>query len=236
MKEKARELNEKLRNFSTEKVLSFIADEFPGKVVFSTSLGAEDQVITELISKNQKPVSIFTLDTGRMFQETYDLLQVTRSRYGLKIDVFFPESSGVEAMVNEHGINLFYDSIENRKLCCKIRKVEPLSRALKGMQVWISGLRKFQSVTRSELSLFEWDEGFGILKLQPLLDWSDEHLWNYIRENKVPYNPLHDKGFPSIGCLPCTRAILPGEEVRAGRWWWETAEKKECGIHQNKKS
>jgi len=233
MKGKAREFNEKFKNSTPEEVLGAIINEFPDKVIFSTSLGAEDQVITDMISKNQKTCSIFTLDTGRMFQETYDLLQITRSRYELEINVFFPDSTMVEAMVNKHGINLFYDSIENRKRCCEVRKVIPLTRALKGMQVWISGLRRGQSATRSELSLMEWDEGFGIFKLQPLFDWSEERVWNYIKNNKVPYNPLHDKGFPSIGCSPCTRAIFPGEEVRAGRWWWEIADKKECGIHQD---
>jgi phosphoadenosine phosphosulfate reductase len=235
MKNKAGKLNEKLKKLTPEEGMRCLADEYPGKVAFSTSLGAEDQVITDMIAKNHIPVSIFTLDTGRMFQETYDLLQVSRSRYGLEIEVFFPERSGVEEMVNNHGINLFYDSIENRELCCEVRKVEPLSRALKGMQVWISGLRRNQSVSRSELSLVEWDDNFRILKIHPLFDWSDESVWNYIRGNKVPYNPLHDKGFPSIGCLPCTRAILPGEDVRAGRWWWENTGKKECGIHQGKK-
>jgi len=236
MKERIKEINEKLRDATPEKVLSSMIDDFPGKVVFSTSFGPEDQVITEMISRIHKLVQIFTLDTGRMFQETYDLFQITRARYKFDIAVYFPDSSRVETMVNKFGVNLFYDSVEKRKLCCEVRKVKPLSRALKGMQVWISGRRREQSVTRSDLSLCEWDDGFGVIKVQPLFDWTEERLWDYIREFNIPYNPLHDKGFPSIGCFPCTRAILPGEDIRAGRWWWEINKNKECGIWKGKKN
>lgn len=230
MKERVKEMNEILKNETPEKVLHFMTDEFPGKVVFSTSFSAEDQVLTEMISRLQIPVSIFTLDTGRMFQETYDLFQVTKARYKSDIAVYFPDRNRVESMVKRYGINLFYDSPENRKMCCEVRKVEPLTRALKGMKIWIDGRRRSQSATRSDLSLCEWDEGYGMIRVQPLYNWTEERLWSHIRDLKIPYNPLHDKGFPSIGCLPCTRAIHPGEDIRAGRWWWENSRNKECGI------
>ena len=233
-KEKIKDLNERFRSSEAQEIITFLAKDYPGKVTFSTSLGAEDQVITEMLSKITPPVRIFTLDTGRLFPETYDLLSITKEKYGVNIEVYFPDSARVEEMVNKRGINLFYDSVENRKLCCRIRKVMPLRRALSGMDFWISGLRKEQSPDRAAISLFEWDEEFSVIKAQPLADWSSEQVWNYIRERKVPYNTLHDRGFPSIGCQPCTRALLPGEDFRAGRWWWETSGKKECGIHQGK--
>jgi len=149
----------------------------------------------------------------------------------MTIHVSFPDGEDVEEMVNSRGLNLFYESVENRKLCCHIRKVEPLKRALRGKDAWFSGLRKEQSVTRKNLALVEWDETNNKLKVNPLLNWTEQQVWDYIRANKIPYNTLHDKGFPSIGCLPCTRAILPGEDVRAGRWWWENPDNRECGLH-----
>jgi len=226
------ELNEKLIDQPADEVLRFFIREFNGRLGFSTSLGAEDQVITQIIANIDPSVYIFTLDTGRMFPETYDLLDVTRQRYKVRIKVFFPEFNAVEKMVNGKGINLFYESIENRKLCCHIRKIEPLGRALENVDVWISGLRREQSVTREDLALVEWDHALQKIKLNPLIDWKSEDLWKYIRQNNIPYNPLHDKGFPSIGCQPCTRAIDPGEDIRAGRWWWEHPEMKECGLHK----
>jgi phosphoadenosine phosphosulfate reductase len=177
-------------------------------------------------------MKIITLDTGRLFQETYDLLDITRKKYNLSIETSFPDAVDVQNMVNTHGINLFYDSVENRKLCCFIRKTEPLSIALQGMDVWICGLRRDQSVTRQEIQAVEWDNLQKMIKVNPIVNWSLDQVWEYIRAHKIPYNTLHDKGYPSIGCLPCTRAILQGEDIRAGRWWWESAENRECGLHQ----
>ena len=204
--------------------------DFKGKVAFSTSLGAEDQVITQMIAQVGVPADIFTLDTGRLFPETYNLLDLTSKKYDLNIRVMFPDASRVENMVNEKGINLFYDSIENRKLCCHIRKIEPLKRAFAGLDAWICGLRREQSVTRKDMRLVEWDENNDLIKVNPLIEWTETELWDYIKANHIPYNKLHDTGFPSIGCQPCTRAILPGEDVRAGRWWWENPETRECGL------
>lgn len=226
------EFNERHKDQPADVVLRYFIHEFKGNIGFSTSLGAEDQVITQMIAGIDPDVYIFTLDTGRMFPETYDLLEITRLRYKVQIKVFFPERNTVEEMVNRKGINLFYESIENRRLCCHIRKIEPLSRALENIDIWISGLRREQSVTREDLALVEWDDTLQKIKLNPLIDWKSEDLWEYIRQNDIPYNPLHDKGFPSIGCQPCTRAIDPGEDIRAGRWWWENPEMKECGLHK----
>ncbi|MEI6455756.1 MAG: phosphoadenylyl-sulfate reductase [bacterium] len=235
LKKKITELNDRFGKADSKEILAYLASYSPGKVVFSTSFGVEDQVITEMLHAIIPPVSVFTLDTGRLFPETYDLLSATRSKYGMDIRVIFPDFNQVEEMVNKKGINLFYDSFENRKLCCRVRKVIPLTRALRGVEFWISGLRKDQSSGRSEISLFEWDEDHRLIRVHPLADWSTEKIWEYAMENKVPYNPLHDKGFSSIGCQPCTRAVLPGEDFRAGRWWWEPSGKKECGIHQHNK-
>lgn len=212
--------------------LSLAVSLFPDKICFATSLGAEDQVILHLIASAGLPVKVFTLDTGRMFPETYDLLEKSRLRYKIPIEVYFPDYVEVEQMVNEKGINLFYESIENRKLCCLVRKTHPLRRALKGMELWITGLRREQSLTRHEACNFEWDEVNGLYKLNPLIDWSTDQVWDYIHKKGIPYNTLHDKGFPSIGCQPCTRAVLPGEDIRAGRWWWENPETRECGLHK----
>ena len=224
--------NLRLKDASPKEIIGFFAEEFKGRVAFATSLGVEDQVITEMISGIDPGMKIITLDTGRLFQETYDLLDITRKKYNLSIEVSFPEAGDVQNMVNTHGINLFYDSVENRKLCCFIRKTEPLSLALQGMDVWICGLRRDQSVTRQQIHAVEWDNIQKIIKVNPLVDWSLDQVWEYIRAHKIPYNTLHDKGFPSIGCLPCTRAILQGEDIRAGRWWWESSENRECGLHQ----
>lgn len=231
--ERIEKLNEELGNKSPEEVISRILDEFGEKVALASSMGAEDQVLTDMLGKLKRNTKIFTIDTGRLFPETYELIAETNKKYGIAIDVYFPEYRKVEAMVKEKGINLFYESVENRKLCCGIRKVETLKRALSGLDVWICGLRKDQSVDRFFNRLVEWDEANGLIKLNPLINWTEKKVWDYIRNNDVPYNKLHDKGFPSIGCQPCTRAVGPDEEIRAGRWWWEDDGKRECGLHSS---
>lgn len=218
--------------YTAEEILHYFLTEFRGKVAFASSLGAEDQVITHMIAGINKHARIFTLDTGRMFPETYDLIHRTNSKYKIKIEVFFPEHESVEEMVKTHGINLFYDSIENRKLCCHLRKIVPLKRALAGMDAWICGLRKDQAATRGHVASLEWDEGNGMIKVNPLAEWTESQVWEYIHEHKIPYNPLHDQSYPSIGCQPCTRAVAPGEDIRSGRWWWENPDTKECGLHK----
>ena len=226
------ELNERFDNASLAEVLAHLSDFFPGKHAFASSLGLEDQVLTHYLSEVKSSAKIFTLDTGRLFPETLDLIDMTSKRYDVKLEVYFPDPKQVEEMVNSKGINLFYESIENRKLCCHNRKIIPMKRALEGMEAWITGLRADQSVTRQGLNMVSWDENFGLIKINPLIHWSEEDVWKAIREFNIPYNPLHDKGFPSIGCQPCTRAVEPGEDIRSGRWWWEMPENKECGLHK----
>lgn len=216
---------------SPQEVLGFFLKEYRGGIAQASGMGAEDQVITDMIARIDRNTRIFTLDTGRLYQETYDLIQRTGEKYGLNIEVFFPDYKKVQAMVREKGINLFYESVENRKLCCGLRKNESLKRALKGTDVWICGLRKDQTVTRFFNRMVEWDDQHGLIRLNPLINWTDKQVWEYIRGNDVPYNVLHDEGYPSIGCRPCTRAIQPGEDARAGRWWWEDSGNKECGLH-----
>ncbi|MFE3847347.1 phosphoadenylyl-sulfate reductase [Flavobacterium sp. LB3P45] len=224
-------LLEKTTNFSIEETLAFLANEYKDKVVFSTSFGQEDQVITALIAKSNLPITIFTLDTGRLFQETYDVFHKTIKKYKKEIKVCFPEATAVENLLQTKGPNSFYESVENRKECCFIRKVAPLTKALKGNKIWITGLRAEQSENRNDLDLFEYDAHFDIIKFNPLLKWTLEEVQKYINDNNVPQNALHKQGFVSIGCAPCTRAIMPGEDIRAGRWWWESSHK-ECGLHQ----
>lgn len=236
MKQKLEDLNKKFREARPEEVLGFVLKEHPGKAAFSTSLGSEDQVLTDMIAKIDKGIKIFTLDTGRQFYETYDTLDKTNGKYDINIEILFPDAQEVEIMVKEKGINLFYDSIENRRFCCNLRKLKPLKRALKGYEVWITGIRREQSVTRKNVELFEWDEELQIVKISPIINWSEKEVWNYIRAHKVPYNILHDKGYPSIGCAPCTRAVEKGENSRNGRWWWENSDTKECGIHLHVKT
>ncbi len=235
MKETAIQLNIRLREEKPEDILAFLYNSYPGKVTFSSSMGAEDQVITHMLAGIDKNPSIFTLDTGRLFYETYDLIEKTNKRYGIRVRIMFPDREKVEQMVNTKGVNLFYHSVENRKLCCHIRKIEPLRRALKGNKIWITGLRREQSPTRKDISLAQWDDANGIIKVNPLLEWTEDQVWDYINTHNVPYNPLHDKGYPSLGCKPCTRAVMPGENIRDGRWWWERPETKECGLHQSPK-
>ena len=224
-------LLEKTANFSIEETLAFLANEYKDKVVFSTSFGQEDQVITALIAKSNLPITIFTLDTGRLFQETYDVFHKTLKKYKKEIKVCFPEATAVENLLQTKGPNSFYESVENRKECCFIRKVAPLTKALEGNEIWITGLRAEQSENRNNLDLFEYDAHFDIIKFNPLLKWTLEEVQKYIDDNNVPQNALHKQGFVSIGCAPCTRAITPGEDIRAGRWWWESSHK-ECGLHQ----
>ncbi len=231
-KEKIARWNEELSEASAQETIRYFLDEFGDTITLSTSMGAEDQVITDMVVQIDPSVRIFTLDTGRLFQETYDLIDQTNEKYGIQIEVIFPDYKQVEKMVKEKGMNLFYHSVENRKRCCGIRKVEPLKRAFKGMDAWICGLRKDQSVSRFFSQKVEWDEQNQLVKINPLIDWTEKDTWNYIHENQVPYNSLHDKGYASIGCLPCTRPIKPGEDFRAGRWWWEDEEQKECGLHK----
>ena len=231
-KEQIAQWNKELKNSTPEQVMSFFLNEFPNKIALSTSLGYEDQVLTQIVSSISKSAKIFTLDTGRLFPETYELLDKTSKKYGVNINVYFPNTDDVEEMVNSKGINLFYDSIENRKLCCNLRKLVPLARAMSGLSGWITGLRRDQSVTRTDMQLVEWDENNNMLKINPLINWTEQEVIDYIDDNKIPFNPLHKKGFASIGCQPCTRAIEPDEDVRAGRWWWENPDTKECGLHQ----
>ncbi|WP_026715051.1 phosphoadenylyl-sulfate reductase [Flavobacterium daejeonense] len=224
-------LTEKTKDFSIEETLVFLANEYKDKVVFSTSFGQEDQVITDLIEKSGAAVKIFTLDTGRLFQETYDVFHRTQKKYKTPIKVYFPEAKAVEELLEKKGPNSFFESVENRKECCFIRKVVPLKKALAGNKMWITGLRAEQSENRSNLHLFEYDANFEILKFNPLLKWTLEEVQKYIDDHNVPQNSLHKKGFVSIGCAPCTRAIVEGEDIRAGRWYWEQSHK-ECGLHQ----
>ena len=225
------QLQKETQGKTPQELIAWFLDKYQDKIAFSNSMGAEDQVIMDMICKIDKSATIFTLDTGRTFPETFDLIDRSNKRYGINIKVYFPEASRVEAMVNKKGVNLFYESIENRKECCHIRKIEPLTRAFSGLDTWICGLRREQSVTRKDVATVEWDENNNLLKVNPLIDWTEEQVWDYIKENKVPYNKLHDQGFPSLGCQPCTRAIEKGEDVRAGRWWWEHPDSKECGLH-----
>ncbi|NTW75093.1 MAG: phosphoadenylyl-sulfate reductase [Chlorobiaceae bacterium] len=233
-KEQVEQLNRECSGKPPEAVLGRIAQFFgAGKVAFSTSLGAEDQVIADLIHREGLAIPLFTLDTGRLPQETYDLLAETRRRYGLAIEVLFPETRSVERMVSESGPNLFYESVEKRRECCRVRKVEPLKRRLSTLDAWICGLRREQSVTRTGVDVVEWDDVFGLVKVNPLVDVNEAWVWEYIRTHDVPFNRLHERGYPSIGCAPCSRAVEPGEDIRAGRWWWELAEHRECGLHRH---
>lgn len=223
-------LDEYAAEHSIEESLAYFTQLFPGAVKFSSSLGQEDQVLTDIIARNKLSVDIFTIDTGRLFPETYDLLERTGYRYNINITTYFPQAEAVQEFVNTQGINGFYHSVENRVSCCGIRKVEPLNRALQGCKIWVTGIRGEQSENRSHMPLVEWNEAKQLYKFNPLLHWTYDEVLNYISEHHVPYNKLHDRGFISIGCAPCTRAIEPGEDARAGRWWWE-ASKKECGLH-----
>lgn len=232
LKEQIAQWNVQLKDKSPLGVVAFFLEHFGERIVLSTSLGLEDQVLTEMVLRHRRSTKIFTLDTGRLFPETYDLIARTNKHFGIRMLTYLPEAEKVEEMVAKNGINLFYDGVEKRKMCCAIRKVAQLPRAFKGMDAWICGLRKDQSVSRFFNQLVEWDENNDLLKINPLINWTEEQVREYIRLNNIPYNLLHDRGFPSIGCEPCTRAIEPGEDTRAGRWWWEQQSQKECGLHK----
>jgi phosphoadenosine phosphosulfate reductase len=225
------EVKSALAGLAPAEGLRRVAESFGSTARFSTSLGLEDQVISYWIGTQKLPIEVFSLDTGRLFQETYDVLQLTRVKYNLPIKVYYPDATQVENMVLAKGPNSFYDSVENRKECCAIRKVGPLKRALTGAKLWVTGIRADQSANRQSMELVEWDDAHQLIKYNPILHWSFEDVEKFIKENNIPVNSLHKKGFPSIGCAPCTRAIAPGEDIRAGRWWWESSHK-ECGLHQ----
>ena len=234
MKEQLATLHNALLQKTEIEGLAFLAEQFPNEIVFSTSFGLEDQAVTHLILASQIPISIFTLDTGRLFNETYSVWESTDERYNTHILPYYPKTTDIEEYVHKNGPLSFYRSIELRKECCHIRKVEPLGRALKGKKVWVTGLRADQSTARKDLPILEWDDTFQLFKYNPILHWTFEDTKAFIKAHNIPYNVLHDKGFVSIGCAPCTRAIKEGEDFRAGRWWWESNSKKECGLHEHK--
>lgn len=232
--EQVDELNSKIT--TAEDALQWASDNLHPKVAKASSFGAEDAVIMDLMIKINPDFRFFTLDTGRLPQETYDIMDIVRKKYNISIEVLFPDAKEIEEMVNAKGLNLFYDSVENRKLCCEIRKVHPMNKMLETLDGWITGLRRKQTKIREDVTIFQLDHYHGgILKINPIIDWSWEQIQEYIKKNDLPYNSLLDKGYPSIGCEPCTRPIKPGEDLRAGRWWWEQGEHKECGLHIERK-
>lgn len=226
------ELKTQLENREIKDQFSLLAELFKERIVFTTSFGIEDQVISHIIFENDIPVRVITLDTGRLFPETYRVFNETMKRYGKRIEAYFPDYMNVEKMVTKKGPFSFYYSKENRVECCRIRKVEPLTRALSGMECWISGIRSEQSSNRSRMDWIEFDENKNMIKFYPLFGWTFEQVENYVRENKIPCNVLHGRGYISIGCEPCTRAVREGEDFRSGRWWWESGSEKECGLHK----
>jgi phosphoadenosine phosphosulfate reductase len=229
------ELRRQYGHLDAETLLRHLLELFEGRIVLASSMAAEDQVLTDMICRMDASYEIFTLDTGRLAEDTYELIERTRRHYGVEIRLIFPEAAEVE-QITAAGPNLFRQSLERRRQCCYVRKVQPLKRALANSDAWICGLRREQSPTREQLDTIQWDQQFGLIKISPLADWTTEQVWTYIRLHKVPYNTLHDKGYASIGCAPCTRAIGAGEDIRAGRWWWESPDHKECGLHWNENS
>lgn len=228
-----KKIAEEMEDQSAMEVLKWAINAYAPKIALASSFGAEDVILIDMMVKiNKEKAKIFTLDTGRLNQETYDVMDAIRKKYDIQIEVYFPEQRETEEMVKIKGMNLMYESVENRKLCCEIRKVHPLNRALSKLDGWITGLRREQAITRANIYKLEIDSSHGnIVKINPLADWTNEMIWDYIHKNNVPYNKLHDSGYPSIGCEPCTRAVHRGEDPRAGRWWWENATQKECGLH-----
>jgi phosphoadenosine phosphosulfate reductase len=231
MSDLAESLAAETRGLPPEKLLAHVLIRLGDRVALASSLGAEDQVVTHMLCSIVSQPRVFTLDTGRLPQETYDAIQATNERYGIRIKVLFPDRQDVEGLVNRGGPNLFYASVEARRACCRVRKVLPLRRELASLGAWITGLRREQSVTRADVERVRWDEANGLVKINPLAEWTESQVWDYIRAHNVPTNRLHAMGYPSIGCAPCTRAVSEGEDVRAGRWWWEDPEHKECGLH-----
>jgi len=227
-------VNNELTGKSAEDILKWAFDTFKDRIVFASSFGAEDVVVIDLISKINPSAKIITIDTGRLPDETYELMEDTRKKYNVELLTYFPDKSEVENLLDEKGYYSFRESLNNRKECCRIRKINPLRRVLKDCDAWITGLRKEQSVTRKDMNIVEEDPVFGVIKVNPILDWSLDDIWKYIKKNGISYNKLHDQNYPSIGCEPCTRAIKDGEDIRAGRWWWESPEQKECGLHAKK--
>jgi phosphoadenosine phosphosulfate reductase len=231
---KAEEIQHLIKGLTPQEVLAFLAEKFQGEIIFSSSFGWEDQVLSDMIFAKDLPIKVFTLETGRLFPETYYTWNRTLEKYQKPIHAFYPDQAKLEKMVNVKGPSSFYESVENRKECCGIRKIEPLKRALAGQKIWITGIRADQSANRENMDWVEWDEANQLVKVHPIFYWTLDEVKAYINQNNVPYNPLHDKGFPSIGCQPCTRAVQAGEDFRAGRWWWEDQSKKECGLHDVK--
>ena len=230
-KEEIDSLNIKYADASAQELLQSFMSQYGARLALSSSLSIEDQTLTDMMLRIDPQAIIFTLDTGRLFPETYELIDRTNEHYKVKLKVYCPQTEALQQFVATEGINPFYESIEKRHACCEVRKLEPLRRAFRDLDVWVCGLRSAQSVTRSDMRLIEWDERHGLLKINPLIHWTEQQVWDYIRENRVPYNRLHDKGFPSIGCEPCTRAVRRIDDVRAGRWWWESPDHRECGLH-----
>ncbi|MCL6591451.1 MAG: phosphoadenylyl-sulfate reductase [Firmicutes bacterium] len=231
MKDQVMEFQLRFQNQSVEELLGFFLEKYHNRIALASSLGAEDQVLTDLILKMNPQARIFILDTGRLPQETYTTITENIRYYGRQFEFYYPETAALETLVSQNGPDLFYESVEKRRQCCRVRKVEPLQRVLRTLEVWITGLRREQAVTRMKIEKIEWDETNQLIKINPLAGWSAAQVWQYIREKGIPYNKLHDQGYPSIGCAPCTRPIKPGEDIRAGRWWWEEPEHKECGLH-----
>jgi phosphoadenosine phosphosulfate reductase len=231
MKEILEEIQKQFALCSPDEILRYFLGTYRDKIALASSLGAEDQVLTDFIVKIDPQAKIFTLDTGRLHQETYNVITKTMQHYGIRYEIYCPQTAMLESMESRMGPDLFYENTEYRKYCCQVRKLESLKRALNGLMVWITGLRKEQGPTRSGIHNVEWDPLNNLVKLNPLADWTTEQVWEYIKKNNVPYNRLHDRGYSSIGCAPCTRAIKPGEDERAGRWWWEETQHKECGLH-----
>ena len=230
-KEEIDSLNIKYADASAQELLQSFMAQYGARLALSSSLSIEDQTLTDMMLRIDPQANIFTLDTGRLFPETYELIDRTNEHYKVKLKVYCPQTEALQQFVATEGINPFYESIEKRHACCEVRKLEPLRRAFRDLDVWVCGLRSAQSVTRSDMRLIEWDERHGLLKINPLIRWTEQQVWDYIKENGVPYNRLHDKGFPSIGCEPCTRAVRRIDDVRAGRWWWESPDHRECGLH-----
>jgi len=228
------EIAEQIKDMGPVEALGFLAQAFPGQITFSTSFGWEDQVVTDMIFANDIPIKVFTLETGRLFPETYYVWNRTLENYQKPIHAYYPDAAALEEMITAKGPSSFYESVDNRKECCHIRKIVPLKRALAGNKLWVTGIRAEQSLNRTDMSNLEWDEQNQLIKFHPVFYWNLEEIKAYIRKKNIVYNALHDKGFPSIGCAPCTRAVQEGEDFRAGRWWWEDQSKKECGLHTTK--